>query len=64
VQTVFYLILTVVIIQDMVKPGTYPYVTSSNSAIGGVISGLTISPRSISEIVGVAKAYCTRVGSG
>ena len=44
--------------------GTYPFVTSSNSTIGGIISGLGISPLSIKEIIGVTKAYTTRVGSG
>ncbi len=44
--------------------GTYPYVTSSNPTIGGAITGTGISPKFISEILGVAKAYCTRVGEG
>lgn len=44
--------------------GTYPYVTSSNTGIGGVITGLAISPFNIKEILGVVKAYTTRVGSG
>ena len=44
--------------------GTYPYVTSSNAGIGGICSGLGISPRIITEIIGVTKAYATRVGSG
>lgn len=44
--------------------GTYPHLTSSNTAIGGVLTGLGIGPRDIDEIVGVAKAYCTRVGNG
>ncbi|MCD6575292.1 adenylosuccinate synthase [Candidatus Aerophobetes bacterium] len=44
--------------------GTYPYVTSSNSAAVGVCAGCGISPRSISKIIGVAKAYTTRVGEG
>lgn len=44
--------------------GTYPYVTSSNAGIGGVITGLAISPLKIKEIIGVVKAYTTRVGSG
>ena len=44
--------------------GTYPFVTSSNSTIGGACVGLGIHPRSISGILGVFKAYCTRVGSG
>ena len=44
--------------------GTYPFVTSSNPTIGGACVGLGIHPRHISGIVGVFKAYCTRVGAG
>lgn len=44
--------------------GTYPYVTSSNTGIGGVITGLGIPPRTIDEVYGVVKAYTTRVGEG
>ncbi|KAL2024643.1 hypothetical protein VTK56DRAFT_6844 [Thermocarpiscus australiensis] len=44
--------------------GTYPFVTSSNTGLGGVITGLAINPRAIKEIIGVAKAYTTRVGEG
>ncbi|MCP4293108.1 MAG: adenylosuccinate synthase [bacterium] len=44
--------------------GTYPFVTSSNSTIGGAMTGSTLSPRSISEINGIFKAYLTRVGNG
>jgi adenylosuccinate synthase len=44
--------------------GTYPYVTSSTSTIGGACVGLGIQPRHISSIIGLFKAYCTRVGSG
>ncbi|KAF3166556.1 phosphoribosylaminoimidazole carboxylase ade2, variant 2 [Orbilia oligospora] len=44
--------------------GTYPYVTSSNTGIGGVFTGLAISPFKIREITGVVKAYTTRVGGG
>jgi len=44
--------------------GTYPYVTSSNTTAGGVCTGLGISPRAIDKILGIAKAYVTRVGSG
>ena len=44
--------------------GTYPFVTSSNTTIGGVCSGLGIAPSSVSQVVGVAKAYTTRVGGG
>lgn len=44
--------------------GTYPFVTSSNPSIGGVITGLGLPPNRIQAIVGVAKAYSTRVGAG
>jgi adenylosuccinate synthase len=44
--------------------GTYPYVTSSNTTAGAVCAGVGIGPREIDEVVGVAKAYVTRVGSG
>uniref|UniRef100_D3TRK8 Adenylosuccinate synthetase n=1 Tax=Glossina morsitans morsitans TaxID=37546 RepID=D3TRK8_GLOMM len=44
--------------------GTYPYVTSSNCCIGGVSTGLGFSPHKIGEIIGVVKAYTTRVGDG
>ncbi len=44
--------------------GTYPFVTSSNTITAGVCSGLGVSPQSIGEVIGIAKAYCTRVGSG
>lgn len=44
--------------------GTYPFVTSSNCSAGGVATGSGIGPTKISEIVGVVKAYSTRVGSG
>jgi adenylosuccinate synthase len=44
--------------------GTYPYVTSSNTGLGGVLTGLNIGWRSIKEVIGVVKAYTTRVGSG
>lgn len=44
--------------------GTYPYVTSSNSTVGGICSGLGIGPDKIDEVWGVAKAYTTRVGKG
>lgn len=44
--------------------GTYPFVTSSNTGIGGVFTGLAISPFKIREIIGVVKAYTTRVGGG
>ena len=44
--------------------GTYPYVTSSNAPIGGVCTGLGLPPRAIDGVLGVAKAYTTRVGAG
>jgi adenylosuccinate synthase len=44
--------------------GTYPFVTSSNPTSGGACTGLGIPPTSISSIIGVTKAYCTRVGNG
>ncbi|MFW5980525.1 MAG: adenylosuccinate synthase [Halanaerobiaceae bacterium] len=44
--------------------GTYPYVTSSNPTAGGVCTGAGIGPTEIDEVIGVAKAYVTRVGEG
>jgi adenylosuccinate synthase len=44
--------------------GTYPFVTSSNAISGGVATGLGVAPTRISGVVGVTKAYTTRVGSG
>ena len=44
--------------------GTYPFVTSSNASIGGVCTGLGIPPKAIGHVLGVAKAYTTRVGEG
>jgi adenylosuccinate synthase len=44
--------------------GTYPFVTSSNACAGGVCTGLGVSPKSIDGIVGIVKAYTTRVGEG
>jgi adenylosuccinate synthase len=44
--------------------GTFPYVTSSNTISAGVCSGLGVAPQKIKEVIGVTKAYCTRVGSG
>uniref|UniRef100_A0A060SWD4 Adenylosuccinate synthetase n=1 Tax=Blastobotrys adeninivorans TaxID=409370 RepID=A0A060SWD4_BLAAD len=44
--------------------GTYPYVTSSNTSIGGVCTGLGIPPQRINNVFGVVKAYTTRVGAG
>ncbi|MCJ1345567.1 hypothetical protein MMC31_003774 [Peltigera leucophlebia] len=43
--------------------GTYPFVTSSNACLGGVLTGLAISPFQIGRVIGVTKAYLTRVGS-
>jgi adenylosuccinate synthase len=47
-----------------VDHGTYPYVTSSNPSAGGACTGLGIGPTKIDEVVGVIKAYTTRVGNG
>ena len=47
-----------------INHGTYPYVTSSETAAGGAFASLGFSPKSIDKIYGVAKAYVTRVGSG
>ena len=44
--------------------GTYPYVTSSNCTAGAVCTGLGIGPKAIQEVMGVSKAYVTRVGGG
>jgi adenylosuccinate synthase len=44
--------------------GTYPFVTSSNATVGGVCTGLGVAPRAIGGVLGVAKAYTTRVGEG
>ena len=44
--------------------GTYPYVTSSSTSIGGLSTGLGFSPRKVETIIGVVKAYTTRVGEG
>eukprot|EP01026_Neomeris_dumetosa_P051334 TRINITY_DN4515_c0_g1_i2.p1 TRINITY_DN4515_c0_g1~~TRINITY_DN4515_c0_g1_i2.p1 ORF type:complete len:552 (-),score=74.04 TRINITY_DN4515_c0_g1_i2:247-1848(-) len=44
--------------------GTYPFVTSSNPSVGGVISGLGLAPSKLESIIGVVKAYTTRVGAG
>lgn len=44
--------------------GTYPFATSSNTTVGGALTGLGIGPHMIDEVVGVIKAYTTRVGSG
>ena len=44
--------------------GTYPFVTSSNTITAGTCTGLGIAPNKIGKIIGIFKAYCTRVGSG
>lgn len=44
--------------------GTYPYVTSSNTTSAGVCSGLGVPPTALREVIGITKAYTTRVGSG
>lgn len=44
--------------------GTFPYVTSSSTISAGVCNGLGIAPQKIKDVIGVSKAYCTRVGSG
>ena len=44
--------------------GTYPYVTSSSTTAGGVSTGLGIGPKFINKIIGISKAYTTRVGEG
>jgi adenylosuccinate synthase len=44
--------------------GTYPYVTSSHTIAGGACIGLGIGPTAIERVIGVVKAYCTRVGGG
>jgi len=47
-----------------VDHGTYPFVTSSNTVAGGVSSGTGVGPRHIHQVIGISKAYTTRVGSG
>jgi adenylosuccinate synthase len=44
--------------------GTYPFVTSSNTVTAGTCTGLGIAPNKIGSVIGIFKAYCTRVGSG
>ena len=44
--------------------GTFPFVTSSSTISAGVCSGLGIAPQKIKDVIGITKAYCTRVGSG
>jgi adenylosuccinate synthase len=47
-----------------VDHGTYPYVTSSSTCAGGVCTGTGVAPRSLDAVIGISKAYCTRVGEG
>jgi len=47
-----------------VDRGTYPYVTSSNSTVGGICAGLGIGPDKVGSVLGIVKAYTTRVGAG
>ncbi len=47
-----------------VDHGTYPYVTSSSTIAGGACTGAGIGPRFIDAVIGISKAYCTRVGEG
>ena len=47
-----------------VDHGTYPFVTSSNPTAGGVCTGAGIGPTKINRVIGILKAYTTRVGSG
>jgi len=44
--------------------GTYPFVTSSHTIAGGACTGLGIGPTAVDRVIGIAKAYCTRVGAG
>jgi adenylosuccinate synthase len=44
--------------------GTYPFVTSSSATSGGAVTGTGVAPTAINSVIGVSKAYCTRVGSG
>jgi len=44
--------------------GTYPFVTSSSTTIGGVVTGLGVPPSAIETTIGIVKAYTTRVGEG
>jgi len=47
-----------------IDAGTYPFVTSSNTGVGGIATGACFPPRRIERVLGIAKAYCTRVGEG
>jgi adenylosuccinate synthase len=44
--------------------GTYPFVTSSSATSGGAVTGTGVAPTAITSVIGVTKAYCTRVGGG
>src|SRR5262249_56001472 len=44
--------------------GTYPFVTSSSATAGGAVTGTGVPPNAIDTVIGVTKAYCTRVGGG
>lgn len=44
--------------------GSYPFVTSSSTTVGGVCTGLGVAPSKVGHVYGIFKAYCTRVGSG
>ena len=44
--------------------GTYPFVTSSSTIAGGVLTGLGVGPKHVTRVIGVAKAFCSRVGAG
>jgi len=44
--------------------GTYPFVTSSNTTTGGILTGCGVPPSAVGRVLGVAKSYCTRVGEG
>jgi adenylosuccinate synthase len=44
--------------------GTYPFVTSSNTITAGVCTGLGVAPQRVGRVIGITKAYCTRVGGG
>src|SRR5262249_4067947 len=44
--------------------GTYPFVTSSSATSGGAVTGTGVPPNAINTVIGVTKAYCTRVGGG
>ncbi|MEC8627556.1 MAG: adenylosuccinate synthase [Bacteroidota bacterium] len=47
-----------------IEYGSYPFVTSSNTISAAACTGLGISPQNVREVIGITKAYCTRVGSG